>query len=107
MDKTLSKVIGTIELFNRTSEDKFNGMGVLRLDLKSEYEKEDIIKTILKLIIPSAYKLFDFEEIITKVPNYAIDRLSAVSDIGFKKSDNLLVGRHDGYAYKDYWTIHK
>lgn len=26
VDKKLLKVIGTIEIFNRTSEDKFNGM---------------------------------------------------------------------------------
>ena len=107
VDKTSSKAIGTIELFKRASEDKFDGMGVLRLDLKSEYEKEDVIKAILKLIILPAYELFDCKEIITKVPNYAIERLSAVSDIGFKKSDNLLVGTQDGYLYKDYWIIHK
>ena len=86
IDKISLKAIGTIELFNRTSEDKFNGMGVLRLDLKIEYEKE---------------------EVITKVPNYAIERMSAASGIGFTKSDNFLVGTHDGYSYKDYWTIHK
>ena len=55
IDKISLKAIGTIELFNRTSEDKFNGMGVLRLDLKIEYEKE---------------------EVITKVPNYAIERIA-------------------------------
>lgn len=107
VDKALSKVIGTIELFKRIAGDKFNGMGVLRLDLKSEYEKEDIIKMILKLIILPAYELFDCEEIITKVPNYAIERLLAVSDIGFTKLENILVGTHDGYSYKDYWIIHK
>ena len=67
-------------------EHQFNVMGVLRLDLKIEYEKE---------------------EVITKVPNYAIERMSAASGIGFTKSDNFLVGTHDGYSYKDYWTIHK
>ena len=107
VDKALSKAIGTTELFKRTSEDAFNGMGVLRLDLKSEYEITEIIKAILKLIIRPAYELFDCAAIITKVPNYAIERLLAVSDIGFIKSDNLLVGTHDGYSYKDYWIIHK
>ncbi|MDO4666508.1 MAG: GNAT family protein [Streptococcus sp.] len=107
VDKSLSKAIGTIELFKRIAEDKFDGVGVLRLDLKSEYEKSDIIEAILKLIIPPAYELFDCEEIITKVPNYAIERLLAVSNFGFKKSNNLLVGTYDGYSYKDYWVIHK
>jgi len=77
------------------------------LDLKSEYEKENVIKAILNLIILPAYELFDCEEIIIKVPNYAIERLSAVSAIGFTKSNNLLAGTHDGYLYKDYWVIHQ
>ena len=52
-----------------------------------------------------AYELFDCEEIITKVPLYAIERIEAVSKLGFDKTDRLLVGTMDGYAYKDYWTI--
>ena len=107
IDKISLKAIGTIELFNRTSEDKFNGMGVLRLDLKSEYEKEEVIKEILELIVSPTFELFDCEEVITKVPNYAIERMYAASGIGFTKSDNFLVGTHDGYSYNDYWIIHK
>jgi len=104
---TKDKMERTIELFNRTSEDKFNGMGVLRLDLKSEYEKEEVIKEILELIVSPTFELFDCEEVITKVPNYAIERMYAASGIGFTKSDNFLVGTHDGYSYNDYWIIHK
>ena len=44
-----------MELLNCLIEHQFNVMGVLRLDLKIEYEKE---------------------EVITKVPNYAIERIA-------------------------------
>ena len=50
---------------------------------------------------------FECEEIITKVPVYAVERIEAMKRVGFKKSTKLLVGTMDGYAYKDYWTINR
>lgn len=105
LDKSLSKVIGTIELFHRDSDDAFNGSGVLRLDLKSDYEREDIITDILKLIIPPAYPLFNCTEIITKAPIYAVERIKAVQEYGFTKSESLMIGTNDRYAYNGYWTV--
>ena len=107
IDKRVSKAIGTIEMFHRTAEDDFDHVGVLRLDLKSEYEKADIIYEILSLFIPSAYDLFECREIITKVPVYAIERMEAVKRIGFEKSYSFLIGTHDRYAYNGYWMIRK
>ena len=57
------------------------------------------------LIVPPAFDLFECEEIITKVPVYAVERIEAMKRLGFEKSTKLLVGTMDGYAYKDYWTI--
>ncbi|MBR5648721.1 GNAT family N-acetyltransferase [Pseudobutyrivibrio sp.] len=105
IDKKLSKAIGTIELFHREADDDFNHVGVIRLDLRSDYENEKAIKEILSIIIPPAFDLFECNEIISKVPLYAIDRAQAFSEYGFEKSDGLMVGTNDHYAYKDYWTI--
>lgn len=33
-----SNVIGTVELCLRVSEDEFNNMGILRVDVRSDYE---------------------------------------------------------------------
>ena len=104
-DKGLQKAIGSVELFHRVGEDDFNGVGVLRLDIKSEFETSDKIFTVMSMIVPDAFDLFDCEEIITKVPIYAIERMEAVKKIGFEKTDRLLIGTMDGYAYKDYWSI--
>ena len=49
--------------------------------------------------------MFECEEIITKVPVYAVERIEAMKRLEFEKSTKLLVGTMDGYAYKDYWTI--
>lgn len=103
--KRIQKAIGTIELFHRTAEDDFNDVGVLRVDIKSEFEAADTISEIMSMIVSEAFDLFDCEEIITKVPIYAVERIEAVKKIGFEKTDRLLVGTMDGYAYKDYWAI--
>ena len=43
-------------------------------------------------------------DIITKVPIYAIERMKAIKAIGFTKSEHLLMGK-TGYAYDGYWII--
>ena len=35
VDKTAARAVGTVELCLRASEDAFNGMGILRVDVKS------------------------------------------------------------------------
>ncbi len=105
IDKENHKAIGTIEVFHRIANDDFNHVGVFRLDLKSEYETSEEIFIIINLIVPPAFDLFECEKIITKVPVYAVERIEAMKKLGFEKSQKLLVGTMDGYAYKDYWVI--
>ena len=107
IDKTVSKAIGTIEVFHRNADDDFDGAGVLRLDVGSVYEESSMIKELLTLILPSLYDLFDCGEIITKVPVYAVERQEAVRSLGFRKTERLLIGTNDRYAYKDYWSRKK
>lgn len=103
-DKLLSKVIGTIELCLRVSEDAFDHMGILRVDVRSEYEKEEILFEIFSLITPQIEELIGCKGVITKAPIYAIDRIEAVKRVGFEKSEELLIGGHNGYAYDGYWV---
>lgn len=105
VDKSTSKAIGTIELCYRVSEDAFNGTGILRVDVKSDYEKEDMLFNIISLITPPAFEMFECHEIITKAPIYAIERINAIQQFGFTKSEHFLIGTNDGYAYNGYWTI--
>ena len=107
IDKDVSKAIGTIEMFRREADDDFNGVGVLRLDVRSDYEKTDVLQELLEIFVPSAYELFDCDEIISKIPVYAIERIEAAEKCGFKKSDSFLIGTNDHYAYKDYWTVNR
>lgn len=105
VEKSSLKVIGTVELCYRISEDDFNHMGILRLDIRSDYEKKDTIFNILLLIVPKAYDLLGCKEVITKGPNYAVERIRALQEFGFQKSEHLLIGGSDKTAYNGYWII--
>ena len=104
VDKGISRVIGTVELCFRVSEDAFNNMGIIRVDVRSDYEKEDVLDSIFSLCIPEAKMMLGCNGIITKVPIYAIERMKAIQAIGFTKSEHLLIGK-TGYAYDGYWII--
>lgn len=105
IDKADDRAVGTIELFHRVSEDDFNGVGVLRLDVGSGYELRGELFSLLSLMVPPAFVLFNCDTVITKAPIYAVERIEALKDCGFNKSDSLLIGHQDGYAYRDYWAI--
>lgn len=104
VDKSVSSVIGTIELCLRVSEDAFNGMGILRVDVRSDYEEENALYDIMILIVPHIPEMLGCGGILTKVPIYAVERRKAVQRAGFTRSENFLIGK-TGYAYDDYWTM--
>lgn len=104
VSKTVNEAIGTIELFNRNADDYFNNCGLLRLDLRSDYEQEENIFEILSLILPSVFKLFECQIIATKIPLFASERKSAILRLGFVASEENLIG-HDKKNYTDYYVL--
>lgn len=106
VDKLHGKAIGTIELFNRQAEDWFTDCGLLRLDLRSDYERTGRIREILDLILPQAYDLFGCGMIATKALPQAKERILALEELGFAAREEKLIG-HDGTQYGDYFAIHK
>lgn len=106
IDRGTDRAIGTIELFHRTAKDFYNHVGLLRLDLRSDYENEESIPQILSILIPAAYELFDCGMIATKIPACAQARKEALTQLGFRYSPESLYG-HDGTAYGDYYILKK
>ena len=104
VDKTASEVIGTLELCLRVSEDPFNQMGILRADVRSDYEREDSLYEIFSFITPKLEEMLGCRGVLTKAPIYAVERIKAVQKAGFRKSEHLLIGGN-GYAYDGYWTV--
>ena len=103
VDKAAGRAIGTVELCLRASEDAFDGAGILRLDVGSAWERSDILEALGALIVPAAFDLLECGTIITKAPLYAVERIQALTALGFVRSDAPLIGK-DGYAYNGYWT---
>ncbi len=104
IDKAIASVVGTVELCLRVSEDEFNHMGILRVDVRSDYEQEDALYNIFSLVTPEIEELLGCKGVLTKAPIYAVERIKAIQKVGFHKSDYLLIGKN-GYAYDGYWTI--
>lgn len=103
IDKKINVAIGTIELFQRRSEDYYNGKAIMRLDLRNDYEKSEYIKIILLLIIPHIYIICHSDFVAIKIPVFAKERLKAIEDLDFKSEEEYLIGT-DGTQYGYYYT---
>lgn len=101
IDKRADEVIGTIEAFHRDADDFFDNAGVIRLDLRSDYETEDCIVSVLRLIRNACYDLFYCDKLVTKGTGSS-ERIKALRSLGFVESSEPLVGHYD--RYYDYWT---
>lgn len=106
LDRTTNCAIGTIELFHRRAADFYNHVGLLRLDLRSDYETEESITEILSILLPPSFDLFACDTMATKIPACAQTRRETLCRMGFKASPEPLYG-HDGRAYGDYYILKK
>ena len=104
IDKFKDEAIGTIELFQRIADDYFTECGLLRLDVRSDYETADEIQNILFLIVSPAFELFHCNMIATKAKTDAKERRIALGKIGFCETSEKLIG-HDGAEYDSYFIL--
>lgn len=107
VDKKKEKTIGTIEMFRREAEDFYNDCGILRLDVRSDCEKTEVLYGVLSLITTPFFDWFGCSMIATKAAGYAVDRIEALGRAGFEKCSKALIGHHQKIAYYDYWIIQK
>ena len=98
------EAIGTIELFHREdTEEEYDNCGLLRLDLRSDFEKADVITEILSLINEFVFDLFG-DKVVTKVKADATERLAAVKRLGFVLPKIALKG-NEGEVFNDYYVL--
>ena len=104
--KKTKEVVGTIELFHREDAIKeYDNCGLLRLDLRSDFEKADVIVEILSLIAEFVFDLFG-DKVVTKVKQNAIERLAAITHLGFTRPKVGLKG-NQGEEFNDYYILKK
>ena len=104
--KKANEAIGTIELFTREDTvEEYDNCGLLRLDLRSDFEKADVITEILSLITEFVFDLFG-DKVVTKVRNDAVERLDAIKHLGFARPKVGLKG-NQGEIFTDYYILRK
>ena len=91
---------------NCGGDDYFTNCGLLRLDIRSDYEISDEIIKILGLIIKPAYSLFLCDKIATKAIASATERIKALKQLGFELSEEKLTG-HEGTKYDSYFVLER
>lgn len=106
IDKETKEAVGTIELFHRDADEHFYECGLLRLDLRSDYERAGQITNIISLMKEATYDLFYCNIIATKAVPEATERLKALRELGFVAAEKTIVGK-DGTKYGDYYILGK
>lgn len=99
--KRTKEIIGTVEAFHREAKDLFTNACLIRLDLRSDFEKESNITEILRLLEKSFFSLFDCDKLVTKDFAKDMERIKALTILGFAKASEPLVGEYGEFF--DYW----
>lgn len=107
LDRQSGGAIGTVELCRQGGDWTSNdGRGILRIDLRSDYERWDVIRELLALLLPGAFDWFACDRIVTKAKPSAKERLVALEEYGFQPNTEPVMG-HDGTVYGDYYVIRR
>ncbi len=80
-EHALGEAVGTVEMFARTAGE--NGVGVLRIDLRSRFETRTFLYAVLKLCLAHFYEDFMVESMVTKAVPGATERREALASAGF------------------------
>lgn len=75
--------IGTVEMFNRGILTDIGSHGVLRIDLRSNCENQQTIRSILEIANRYFYEDFDVTCIFTKAIPGAKERIMALAQMGY------------------------
>ena len=90
------ELVGTIEMFGRTSDTELGRYGILRIDLRSDFETQPVISDILDIAVEHFYSAFDVDMILTKSIPTAGARIQVLLNRGFKPLE--LTGFSDYYS---------
>jgi hypothetical protein len=97
-----NEIIGTVEMFNRGVAPYYGVHGVLRLDVMSKYENEDVLSSVLELVNEHFYKEFGVEWNVTKAIDTAKIRRGTLSKLGYiPMKDFALTNYYGRIEYED------
>jgi ribosomal-protein-alanine N-acetyltransferase len=91
------EIIGTVEMFGRGPDASLGRYGILRIDLRSDYETGPIIADILEIADTYFFAAFDVNAILTKAVPAAAVRIVTLLDAGYKPYEGNLLKHGDYY----------
>lgn len=89
------EIIGTVEMFNRGTAPFYGVHGVLRVDVMSRFENEEVLNAVLELAEDHFYREFGVEWMVTKAVDLADKRRSVLAERGYVSWPD--------FAFKDYY----
>lgn len=92
------EIIGTVEMFYRTTTEEFGPYGLMRIDLRSDFETLPVISELLDIADRHFYDAFDVETIVTKAIPAAKARTEALTRKGYKPLEKEFLGFKHYYA---------
>lgn len=102
IDNYTKKAIGSIEIFAKKELfETYNKVGLLRVDLASDYEKSNYLLDIFEMCKRNFADLFDIDSIATKITPAASVRRSVLSSNGYTPLlDTSIINFDDYYIIK-------
>ena len=98
-DKERDQLIGTIEVCP-SLKYAVDGrkMGILRIDLKSEYERLDVLKELMDILLANIYEDFEVASVIMKIQKDAEERQKLIQEYQFVNAkDECNISLEDYY----------
>lgn len=89
--------VGTVEMFGRGPDAALCRYGILRVDLRSDYETRPIIADILEIADTYFFEAFDVNAILTKAVPAAAVRIQTLTDMGYAPYRGTLLKHGDYY----------
>jgi len=81
--KALDKAVGTVEMFGMVGVYQ-SPVGILRLDICSEYERKAFLDELFALCVNEFFPLFGVEQILHKTVPAADERVQVLEKYGFQ-----------------------
>ncbi len=101
LDTWTSEVVGTVEIYHYMGEDSWKHRGVVRIDLRSDYENGECLSELLYLINRYAYDVFHVATLAMKAPAAAPQRIAALEQAGYRRTEELLLNRYGDYYIRE------
>jgi hypothetical protein len=99
VDKQIGKAIGTIEIFGGGPGGERDEYGILRVDVRREYENEESLDELLKISDSFFYNM-NTESFLTKAVPEAVHRAAALAQNGYVPAVTGDGEKHEHYFMK-------